>query len=324
MRAYLCLGVLLCVMAAPAVAQPVWKPQKPIEIIAPSAPGGGTDLTARLIQRIIQDRQVLDVSAAVVNKSGGGGAVSLTYLKQHSGDAHFVHIASAVLLTNHISGRSTFSYTDFTPIAMLNSEYVTLAVRTDSPLQNMKEVMARLGKDPGALSFAVGTSLGGANHVAAAVVARAAGADPRKLRTVVFKSSAESAVAALGGHVDVMASSASLVLPHARSGAMRIVAVAAPRRLAGALAAVPTLKEQGVDAVVDNFHVMIGPAGMSAAQIAWWDQLAARVAQTDEWKKDREASLVESTYMNSRDTRKYLDAEYAELKGILTEAGLVK
>jgi putative tricarboxylic transport membrane protein len=319
------LAAAMLVASAPAaVAQPAWKPQKPLEIIAASAPGGGTDKTARLIQRIIQERQLAEVASAVVNKSGGGGAMSLTYLKQHGGDAHFVNIASAVLLTNHISGRSTFSYADFTPIALLNSEYVTLAVKSDSPVQNVKDLVARLGKDPGSLSFAVGTSLGGANHVTAAAVARAAGADPKKLRTVVFKSSAESAVAALGGHVDVMASSASLVLPHVRSGAMRMLAVAAPRRLGGAMAAVPTLKEQGVDVEVDNFHVMLGPAGMSAAQVAWWDEVMGRVTQTDEWKKDRESSLVESTYMNSRDTRKYLDTQHTELKALLTEAGLVK
>src|SRR5688572_11417229 len=141
------LAAAMLVASAPvAVAQPAWKPQKPLEIIAASAPGGGTDKTARLIQRIIQERQLAEVASAVVNKSGGGGAMSLTYLKQHGGDAHFVNIASAVLLTNHISGRSTFSYADFTPIALLNSEYVTLAVKSDSPVQNVKDLVARLAK----------------------------------------------------------------------------------------------------------------------------------------------------------------------------------
>lgn len=323
-----CLTTLAAVLgmaaSAPTFAQPAWKPEKAVEIIAPSGPGGGTDKMARLIQKIWQDRQFLEVPITLVNKPGGGGSVSLIYLKQHSGDAHFLQAVSAVLLTNHIVGRSTFSYTDFTPIALLNSEYVVLAVKSDSPLRSVKDLTARLKQDVSAVSIAVGTSLGGANHIAAAAVARAAGGDPRKLKTVVFKSSAESAVATLGGHVDIMVSSASLVLPHLKSDAMRVLAVSAPKRLGGALAGVPTLKEQGIDAVVDNFRLMMAAAGIGPAPVAYWDDVMAKLAQAEDWKKDLENNLWENTYMNSRGTRKYLDAQYLELKSALTEVGLAK
>lgn len=317
--------MLFASWASGGAAQPAaWKPEKTVEIIAPSGPGGGTDKMARLMQRIWQERRFLEVPITVVNKPGGGGFVSLTYLKQHSGDAHFLQAVSAVLLTNHIAGRSTFSHTDFTPIALLNSEYVVLAVKNDSSIQNVKDLVARFRQDPGAVSIAVGTSLGGANHITAAAVARVAGGDPRKLKTVVFKSSAESAVATLGGHVDVVASSASLILPHFKSGALRILAVSAPMRLGGALAAVPTLKEQGIAAVVDNFRLMIAAPGITPAHVAYWDEVMARLAQAEEWKRDLENNMWENTYMNSRGTRKYLDEQYAQLKSALTDVGLAK
>lgn len=316
---------VLGMTAAPAfAASPAWKPERTVEIVAPAAPGGGTDKMARLIQKICQERQFLEVPITVVNKPGGGGSMSLAYLKQHSGDPHFLLSVSALLLTNHIVGRSTFSYTDFTPIALLNSEYVVLAVKSGSPLRSLKDVLTRLKQDEGALSIAVGMSLGGANHMAAAELARAAGADARKLKTVVFKSAAESAIATLGGHVDVISSSASLVLPHFRSGAMRILAISAPRRMGGALAGVPTLKELGVDATVDNFRMMVGASGITPAQAAFWDQIMGKLVQADEWKKDLENNLLENTYMNSRDTRKYLDEQYAQLKSVLNEIGLAK
>lgn len=308
----------------PGGAQPAWKPDKVVELIAPSGPGGGTDKTARLIQRVWQERRLIEAPVTVVNKPGGSGAVALTYLKGHAGDPHFLQVVSTVLLTNHISGRSVFSHTEFTPIALLNSEYIALAVKADSPIANVADLTARLKKDPGAVSIAVGTSLGGANHVAAALVARAAGADARKLKTVVFRSSAESAVAALGGHVDVMATSASLALPHVRSGAMRILSLSAPRRVGGALAAVPTMKEEGIDAVVDNFRLMMAAGGIAPGQIAYWDDVMSRLVQAEDWKKDLEMNLWENTYMNSRDTRKYLDAQYLELRSALAELGLVK
>lgn len=315
----------LALCAGGGEAQPTaWKPEKAVELIAPSAAGGGTDKTARLIQKIWQERQLIEVPVSVMNKPGGSGALALTYLKSHTADPHFLQIVSAVLLTNHISGRSAFSYTDFTPVALLNSEYVALAVKADSPIRSLRDLAARLKQDASAASIAVGTSLGGVNHITAALVARAAGADVKKLKTVVFKSSAESAIATLGGHVDVMATSASLALPHVRSGAMRIIALSAPRRVSGALASVPTLKEEGIDAVVDNFRLMMAAAGIGPAQVAYWDDVMARLVQAEEWRKDLENNLWENTYMNSRDTRKYLDAQYLELKSALTEVGLAK
>ncbi len=316
--------VIAAYAGAADVQVPGWKPDKPVEIIAPSAPGGGTDKTARLIQRIWQDKRLLDVPINVVNRPGGGGAVSLTYLKQHAGDAHYVHIASAVILTNHIIGRSAFSHADFTPVALLNSEYVALAVKADSPLQTVRDLMTRLRSDPAAVSVAVGTSAGGVNHATAARVARAAGSDPRKLRVVVFKSSSESMAAMLGGHVDVTASSASILLSQVRSGALRMLAVAAPRRLGGALAQVPTLKEQGVDAVVDNFRVMIAAPAVPAEAVAYWDGIMGRLAQDGDWRKDLDSNQWENSYMNSRDTRRYLEEQHGELKAVLSEAGLVK
>lgn len=310
--------------SATALAQQSWKPQGPIEISAPSAPGGGTDHTARVMQRILQERQLVTVPVVVANKSGGGGMVALNYLRQFTGNAHYLQTASAVLLSSHIVGRSPVTYTDVSPIALLQSEYIVLGVRADSAIKSLADLMAALKRDIAGVSFAVGTSLGGANHAAAAAIARAVGGDARKLKTVVFKSSSESAVAALGGHVDVMAASASQILKHARTGAMRMLAVSAPRRLSDELASVPTLKESGIDAVVDNFRLLIGPSGLTAPQLAYWDDVVGRLVQTEEWKKDLATNLLENTYRSSSDTRKYLDAEYAELKELLTAMGMAK
>jgi putative tricarboxylic transport membrane protein len=201
---------------------------------------------------------------------------------------------------------------------------VVMAVKTDSPLKSASDMVARLKKDPGALSISVGTSFGGANHSAIAAVARAGGIDPKKLKTVVFKASKDAAVAAMGGHVDVVSASASQVLAQVRSGQLRLIGVTAPARLKGDLATVPTLKEQGINVEVNNFRMLLGPKDLTAPQVAYWDQVLAKLVQTEEWKKDLERDVVEGTYMNSRDIRKYLDAEYAELKGLLTEMGLVK
>lgn len=315
---------LFAAVAASAFAQPAWKPEGTVEIIVPSGAGGGTDHTARVVQQILQQQKLVAVPVNVVNKTGGGGAIAVNYLNQFPGNAHYLHLASAVFLTAHIVGRTTTSYTDVTPVALLQSEYVVLAVKSDSPMKSATDLVARLKQDPGALSISVGTSFGGANHSAIAAIARAGGVDPKRLKTVVFKASSEAAVAALGGHVDVVSASASQVLTHVRSGALRLIGVTAPARLKGDLAAVPTLREQGIKVEVNNFRMLLGPKDLTAAQVAYWDQVLAKMVQAEEWKKDLERNVVEGTYMNSRDIRKYLDSEYAELKTLLIEMGLVK
>src|SRR5262249_16260032 len=284
----------------------------------------GTDLTARLIQKVLQETRLLDAPVSVSNKPGGGGNIALAYLAQRPADGYCVEVATALLLSNHITGKSAYTFTDFTAIAQLNSEYVAFGVNADSPIANGKDLVARLSSDVQSLSIAVGTSLGGANHVAAALVARAAGGDIRKIRTAVFKSSAESAAALLGGHIDVVASSASLLVPHLKSGAVRLIAMSAPHRGQGVLATVPTWKEQGFDIVSDNFRGLIGPAGMPPPQVAYWDDALAKLVRTEAWKKDLEANLWEDNYMSSRESLKYFTAQYEDARRVLSDLGLTR
>jgi putative tricarboxylic transport membrane protein len=115
-----------------------------------------------------------------------------------------------------------------------------------------------------------------------------------------------------------------VILPHVNSGAMRILALSSPQRVSGTLAAIPTLKEQGIDAVVDNFRFIMAAPGLQPAQTAYWDNIMRQMTQSAEWRKDLKDNQWENTFMNSADTRKYLDAQYAKLKDALTALGLAK
>jgi len=99
------IAVFALAMAAPAVvAQPgPWKPARNVEIIVGVGPGGGIDRMARLIQKILQDQRLIEVTATVVNKPGGGGTIAQSYLNQRAGDAHLWEITATSLLTNHIT-----------------------------------------------------------------------------------------------------------------------------------------------------------------------------------------------------------------------------
>ena len=128
----------------------------------------------------------------------------------------------------------------------------------------------------------------------------------------------------MGGHVDVMATSAASQIAHIQGGKLRGIAVSGPRRLGGAFAEVPTWKEQGMDSVYANWRGVIGPKGMSAAQIAYWDDVFSRLTQTPEWRTEAQRLLQDPVYLNSQETRRFLDGQQQELRAVLVELGLAK
>lgn len=306
-----------------AQAQTAWKPERPVELIAMNAPGGGSDRTLRIMSKIMQQTQLIPVAVNVVNKPGGGGTVAYNYLNTHPGDAHYLQLASKSLLTNHIAGNGP-SYTDFTPIAFLFGEYISVTVKPDSPLKSGRDIIERLKKDPGALTFGIATSLGNPNHQAIATPLREAGIDIKKLKTVIFPSGGAASTAMMGGHVDVVPITAAFAAQMARQGQVRVLAVTSPSRLPDVLANVPTWRDQGYDVVVSNWRSMVGPRGMAEAQVTYWEQAFRRFVESDEWKKELETNFWASEYMRSAEMRKYLDQDNAQVKSFLVELGLAK
>jgi putative tricarboxylic transport membrane protein len=317
------LFTLCIVLAGGAQAQTAWKPERPVELIAMNAPGGGSDRTLRIMSKIMQQTQLVPVAVNVVNKPGGGGTVAYNYLNTHPGDGHFLQLASKSLLTNHISGSGP-SYTEFTPISFLFGEYIAVTVKPDSPLKSARDIIERLKKDSGSLTFGIATSLGNPNHQAVATALRDAGIDIKKLKNVIFPSGGAASTAMMGGHVDVVPITAGFAAQMARQGQVRVLAVTSPARLTDVLANVPTWKEQGFDVIVSNWRAMVGPRGMTPAQVTYWEQAFQRFVESDEWKKELEASFWASEYLRSAETRKYMDQDNAQVRAFLAELGLAK
>ncbi len=301
-----------------------WQPEKTIEIIIPTSPGGSVDRTARTLQKILQEGGLVKVPVTVVNKPGAGGAVSLVYLNQHAGDGHHISINTPNIIANDINGRSTVKYTDVTPLANLSSEYTAAAVRADSPIRTGKDFIDRLRKDPGSLAVSTPTTLGSVNHMSFALVAKAAGVNVKNLKAVVLSSGGEAVTMLLGGHIDAHTGTPSSVLQMVQAGKVRVIGIAAPARIGGPYADTPTWKEQGYPAVMDTWRGVIGPKGMPREQIAFWDDVLSRVVKTEIWKQMLERNVMEANYLDSSQTRRLFDSENAKFRGILAELGMIK
>ena len=299
-----------------------WKPGKNVDIVVASAAGGSSDRTARVLQRLLQANPAFP-SISVTNKPGGGGVVAWTFMAQHPGDPHYIATFSSTMLTNHILGVSPLKYQDFTPLSVLLREYVLVSVRADSPITSGKDLMERLRQDATSVSFAFATARGNHNHVIIGMILKAAGADPKKAKIVIYGSGGEATTAMLGGHIDVFVGAPADTIAHLQAGKSRAIGLTAPQRQKGALAVVPTLKEQGIDAVFFSWRGFIGAKGLTPAQVAFWDQAFAKAIQSDEWKKDLEKNAWAEDFMTSAETRKHLDTEYEVMTKMLTDLGVV-
>jgi putative tricarboxylic transport membrane protein len=308
--------------APPCAAQTPWKPDKPVEFVVLSSPGGGNDKTARLIQKIWREVKWLE-NVNVLNKPGGGGAVAYTYVSQHAGDAHYIAVVRKGLLTNHILARSPLHYSGLTPLAVMANEPNAMAVRADSPIRNARDLAERLKTDPQSITTSVGSTRGGPSHMLVVQLAKLAGADARKLKVVTFAGSSESVTNLLGGHIEVISSSVDALVPHHKAGTLRILGVATAERSA-TLPAVPTLREQGYDLIMGNWTAIMGPRGLTPAQVAYWEELLERTFNHPIWKGMLEADALEADFRKSQPTRELLARDYELERRMLTELGMVK
>jgi putative tricarboxylic transport membrane protein len=317
-------AALVMGLAATAACAADWKPERNVEFTVPTGPGSGVDNTARTLQMIMQTAKLVEAPLSVVNKAGGSYGVALNYLAQFAGDGQHLMVQTSTPLSALLTGQLSVNYFEYTPIANLITEPIAFMVRAESPIANGRDLAARIKADPGSVSIALAAARGNAYHIAAALIARTVGADSRKLKIVVFGSSADAMTALLGGHVDVVSATPGAFLPLLESKKLRIAGVASPRRLGGPLAAIPTLREQGVDVVFDVPRSIIAPKGLSAAQIQYWDGVFQRLVKTPAWKEALEKNQWDEDYMNSADLAKSLKSQYSILKDVLGELGMVK
>ena len=315
-------AIMAVAWAGNTVAQS-WQPDRAVEIIVGTSPGGGQDRSARFVQKLIQDNKLVAVPTAVVNKPGAGSSIGYTYLNQQEGNAHHLMLLTVPLITNYITGISPISHADLTPVSTLFDDYIVATVIPGSPIKSASDLMDRIRKDPSSVSVGIPSITGGGGLVIL-LAAKGAGIDPKRVKTVVFKSGGDSVSALLGGHVDVMMSTTAAPVAQLKAGRVRILGIASPKRLHGMLATVPTLTEQGVKVVFSNWRGIVGPKGLSSAQVAYWEGVYAKLVEVDEFKRDLERRFWVSGYRDSAGMAGFLKAQHEELTGLLRDLGMAK
>ncbi|EKY3088154.1 Bug family tripartite tricarboxylate transporter substrate binding protein [Cronobacter dublinensis] len=264
-------------------------PSRP-ECIAPAKPGGGFDLTCKLIQVSLQETGALEKPMRVTYMPGGVGAVAYNAIvAQRPGEPGTVVAFSGGSLLNLSQGKfGRYNVDDVRWLASVGTDYGMIAVRADSPWKTLGDLMKALEKDPNSVVFGAGASIGSQDWMKTALLAQKAGVDPHKMRYVAFEGGGEPVTALMGNHVQAVSGDLSEMVPYLTGNKLRVLAVFANERLPGQLAQVPTAKEQGYDLVwpiIRGFYV--GPK-VSDADYQWWVRTFEKLQQTGEFKKQRD------------------------------------
>jgi len=319
-----CILVVLALILPGAARAQGWSPQKNVEIIVPVVPGGTNDKLARAIERTLVGGKLVNTSVTVVHRAGGGNQIAYAYVSQHAGDPHYLLMGTSTLITAHAMGTSKIGYADFTPIASIFNDYVVLTVNAASPLRDGNDLIARMRADAQSMPLGFSSSLGNHHHIIAGLFMKGIGANPRDLKTVIFKGSSESLTALLGGHIEMVSTGAGNAAPHMAAGKLRVLGVSSGQRLPGTMADVPTWKEQGVDLVYGSWRSVVGPKGLTAEQVAFWENALRKVVESADWKAELERNYWGDFFMTGAEFRKTIDSEYRAMKGVLVELGLAK
>ena len=306
-------------------AASTWRPQRAVEIVAGTPPGGGLDRSARALLKAIESQRLLDVPVSVSNIGGDGGRKAWAYLDRHPGEPHILCISSSNLATDHLLGATPFDHERaFTPLAVLYTEYIAFLARTDSSLKKGADLVTRLARNAGSVTVALSTSLGNPNHIALAKVVRRAGGDVKAPKIRVFDSALDAVADVVAGQADVCAVTAASAGKELTAGTLRALAVSASQRLAGLYAATPTWIEQSVDCAMGAWRGASGARGITPEQVAFWERTLAAAVATEAWREELARLYWTPTYLDGAALREQLGRERAEMETMLRELELLK
>ncbi len=302
------------------------EPRRP-ECIAPASPGGGFDLTCKLAQSALLDSKKISRPMRVTYMPGGVGAVAYNaVVAQRAAEGGTITAFSTGSLLNLAQGKfGRFDENAVKWLAAIGSSYGAIAVRSDSEFQTLDDLVAALKADPGKVVIGSGGTVGGQDWMQTALIARAAGIDPSRLRYVAMEGGGELATALLGGHIQVASTDISDSVPHIESGSMRILAIMSEERLPGAsVADIPTAKEQGYDVtwpVIRGFYM--GPR-VSDADYAWWKNTFDELLASEDFAELREQRELFPFALTGDELDSYVKQRVAELKLLAAEFGLTQ
>jgi putative tricarboxylic transport membrane protein len=317
----LCLNAFAAVAASSVVWPAAAQAPLELKITAPAAPGGGWDSAARSLQQVMTATSAAK-NVQVVNIPGAGGTVGLAqFVNNAKGDGNQLMVMGITMVGAVLTNKAPVGLDAVTPIARLTGDPLVIVVPANSPHKTLKDLAAALKADTAKVVWA-GGSAGGADHILAGLVSKAAGGDATKLNYVPFSGGGEALAEMLGGRVTAGVSGYNEFESQIKAGKLRALAVSTAQRMPGV--EVPTAKEQGLDVELVNWRGIVAGPGVTAPQKAALSAAVAKALKSPEWTKVRQARGWDDAYLDADAFAAFLKADQARVKEVLTTIGLVK
>lgn len=310
---------LLAVASGAAAQEPY--PSRPVTVVAPFPPGGVADLTARPVAAAME--KVLKNPVGVVNKTGAAGAVGMQFVATSKPDGYTLLLAlssiSIIPEADKLFGRPpAFTVDQFAPIALISADPTILVVPADKPWKTAKDFIEDAKKRPGQISFS-SSGVYGTLHMAMELLSHAAGV---KLRHVPYGGAGPALTAILGGHVDALASGPAVVLPHIKSGKLRVLAGWGDKRVA-ALPEVPTFRELGYpDAEFYIWAGLFAPKGTPEPVLAKLRDAVRAAVADPEFKGAMDKLETPIAFKQGAEFQKFFDADAKRLAEGVRKVGI--
>ncbi|ROZ78879.1 tripartite tricarboxylate transporter substrate-binding protein [Ramlibacter sp. WS9] len=311
---------LLACSALEAIAAPATA-----ECIAPAKPGGGFDLTCRLVRDML--RLPLPQPAAEVELKylpGGIGAVAFdrAVSQQWADPRVFVAFSTGSLLNLAQGKFGPHDAKDVRWLATLGTEYGVVAVRKDSRITSLAALRDLLRTNEAAAVFGAGGGVGSQDWVKAALLVKAAGGDHKAMRFVSFEGGGQAIAALKGGHVDVFCGDAAEARDAFMAGELKLIAVLAPQRLGGAFRTVPTAREQGVDVVWQTVRGLYMGPGVAEKDAAEWARTLRRIMATPEYMRLLETYALQPFALSGAEMDAYVRQQVLQMRALAGSLGL--
>jgi len=283
-------------------------PDKEVEWVLWSSPGGGSDITTRTVG--IPLRKSLGKPLVIINMPGGNGARAMTYIQNRPADGYTLIFITGTLITAIERGLVDYSIDDFVPVYMFNYDPQTIVVSAKGEIKSLDDLI-KLGKER-PLKWAM-TGLGDNEHVHIDIFAKAVGI---KYDPVVYQSGGETVVAALGGVVDVLMGNPSEVIGQVEAGNLNVVCTLSEKRLS-IFPDVPTCLEKGYEVIRGTFRGVAVKKGTDPEIIKTLEELFSKAVDSQIYRSFIEDSGMDFFVKGSEDFKVFLDSQYeSTAKGI--------
>ena len=313
------LSAALGAAALPSLAMAQTWPVRPVKLVVPFPPGGGTDLAARIVGERLAER--LGQPVVIDNRPGAATAIGVMAVVTAEPDGHTLLFSGSSSYTVNPAVRSKLAYDPFrqlAPVAMVARAPLLLVTSADGPYKSVRDLLARAAADPAAVNYA-SFGAGSAPHLAGELLAQTAGV---KLSAIPYKGSADAAIGVIRGDVRLGIDTMAAMGPHLQSGKLRALAVVSEKR-SPLMPKVPAYGElQLSPAVLDAWYAVAAPAGLPAAiRDRLLQALTAVMAEPAVRSKLQQQSM-EPVLLGPQALREVMDSEITRYRALVARAGL--